>query len=442
MKKNKFYILFSLLIIVLLFSVSALCNQCGIITPATTATDTAAGKTDVEESKESVSEETTDQTEETTDQTEETTDQTEETSATDESSGNEAPTIKLEIYEGPTYFAADDICYYRVKAVVTGKPAPTIKFSKDDSGGAWGTKKAQVNIHRGETYTLTATAKNSEGEDNASLTLKWGCVQENRNPVISDITISGTTIEINKTYDVMASATDPDGDSIEGKWTVSGGTINVDNTSPIKWTTPNVAGDYTITLKITDSKGGEAIKSKTFSVSLPSTIALDVPKIVAEGGHIEYGGNINAGDGLYAGDSLANRPCSGYISFDITSLAGANIQSASVVFTLSDKHGDPSFFDALVLSEYYWGDRVIKPSDAVTSGNILQNFSVSDSTFSCSNDALKNALQDAIKAKRLRFQLRINFIGSSVSDGDSQLDGWVYQQSNVKLSITYIPKVW
>ena len=72
-------------------------------------------------------------------------------------------------------FADDDICYYRVKAVVTGKPAPTVKFSKDDSGGAWGTKKAQVNIHRGETYTLKATAKNSEGEDTASMTLKWGC---------------------------------------------------------------------------------------------------------------------------------------------------------------------------------------------------------------------------------------------------------------------------
>ena len=40
-EKNKFYILFSLLIVILLFSVSALCNQCGIITPATTGTTSA-----------------------------------------------------------------------------------------------------------------------------------------------------------------------------------------------------------------------------------------------------------------------------------------------------------------------------------------------------------------------------------------------------------------
>jgi hypothetical protein len=168
---------------------------------------------------------------------------------------------------------------------------------------------------------------------------------------------------------------------------------------------------------------------------------MDVPKIVAEGGHMEAGagGFINAGDGLYVGDSLANKPCSGFISFDITSLAGANIQSASVLFSLSDKHGNPSFFTGLVLQEYFWGDRAIK-SDMLA-GDILLQIPVSDSSFSCSNTALKIALQNAINVKRLRFQLGIWHEGP-VSDWDSQLDGWVYQQSNVKLSITYIPKVW
>ena len=41
-----------------------------------------------------------------------------------------APTIKLEIYEGPTYSATDDICYYRVKATVTGNPAPNVSFRR------------------------------------------------------------------------------------------------------------------------------------------------------------------------------------------------------------------------------------------------------------------------------------------------------------------------
>ena len=76
MKKSKFYVLFSLLIVILLFSVSALCNQCGIITPTTAAaaaTETSTEKTDTGESKESALEETT---AESTGNTKETTDKT------------------------------------------------------------------------------------------------------------------------------------------------------------------------------------------------------------------------------------------------------------------------------------------------------------------------------------------------------------------------------
>ena len=87
-----------------------------------------------------------------------------------------APTINLEIFEGPTYSAGDDICYYRVKATVIGDPAPAVSFSKDDSGGAWGSLKTQINLTRNTlNYTLTATAKNSAGQAMDSITLNWGC---------------------------------------------------------------------------------------------------------------------------------------------------------------------------------------------------------------------------------------------------------------------------
>lgn len=98
-----------------------------------------------------------------------------------------APTITLEIYEGPT--PADGICFYRVKAVVTGSPSPAVNWSKDDSGSAWGTRKAQVNLYDpDETYTLTATATNSAGTASASVNLSWGCPEpltETDVPVIS-----------------------------------------------------------------------------------------------------------------------------------------------------------------------------------------------------------------------------------------------------------------
>ncbi|GAI18004.1 unnamed protein product, partial [marine sediment metagenome] len=86
-----------------------------------------------------------------------------------------APTIELQIYSGPTYSSADGVCYYRVKAIVNGKPGPTVEFSKDDNHGAWGSKKAQVNLNDpDETYTLTATATNSKGKATDFITLSWG----------------------------------------------------------------------------------------------------------------------------------------------------------------------------------------------------------------------------------------------------------------------------
>ncbi len=98
----------------------------------------------------------------------------------------EAPTISLAVYEGPTLDGS--ICYYRIQATVTG--SPTVSFSKDDSSGAWGSKKVQININNpGDTYTLTATASNSEGSATDSIVLSWGCAIPAPDPIETDVDI-------------------------------------------------------------------------------------------------------------------------------------------------------------------------------------------------------------------------------------------------------------
>jgi hypothetical protein len=95
----------------------------------------------------------------------------------------EAPAITLKIYEGPIYSAADDVCYHRIEAEVTGTPSPSVTWSKDDSGGAWGPKIAQINLYSpSETYTLIATATNSEGSVTDSITLNWECEEPESEP--------------------------------------------------------------------------------------------------------------------------------------------------------------------------------------------------------------------------------------------------------------------
>ena len=104
--------------------------------------------------------------------TQNTTDTTEETETTVEEISKSLPTLKLVVYEGPV-IVDSDMCYYRIEAKVTGNPAPIIKFSKDDSNGAWGKKKAQVNLKNGESYDLVVTAVNSAGKVVEHIELTW-----------------------------------------------------------------------------------------------------------------------------------------------------------------------------------------------------------------------------------------------------------------------------
>ncbi len=158
MRKKKLYIITVLLMFIFLFSFSALCNQCG----ATGQRDKIDVDKDDPEDKE-LPEEIIEVEEES---------QEEEV----EEDIVQGPAIELEIYEGPLFSEANDICYYRIEAIVMGNPEPIIEFSKDDSNGAWGPKKVQVNIKNPEeTYTLTATATNSVGSVSESLVIEWGC---------------------------------------------------------------------------------------------------------------------------------------------------------------------------------------------------------------------------------------------------------------------------
>jgi hypothetical protein len=433
-KKNKVFLLMSILTLIIIFGTALTCNMCGLGSKSTSSTDTSAGsETSAKTSSETVAKVTEDTSKSST--TASATETQEETAAVTEKT--EAPTIKLEIYEGPTYSAAEDICYYRVKATVTGSPDPKVTFSKDDSAGAWGSKKVQVNLTKSNpSYTLTAKAKNSAGEGTASLTLNWGC---NRNPVINDITLSSSTVEINKIYAVTADATDPDGDTLTYSWTVSsgGGSISFDTSNPMKWTTPAAAGDYVIQVKVTDGKGGETTKSKTVSVNLPAALNMTVTKITSEGGWLEQNGLIhNSGESFYAGDSDLNKACRAYISFDITELTGATINSAAITGIIKTKWGDPSVLDKMWIGIVDWGAHPIILQDFDLTGTPIQSLSTAgDGNFTCNIDALKTQLQNAISGGKTRFQVRIHM--SVPNNSNNAWDGFEYKQSGVNLDVSY-----
>ena len=259
----------------------------------------------------------------------------------------------------------------------------------------------------------------------------------NRNPVIADIIIPGGILYLNHQYDISASASDPDGDSLTYAWTVSGGSINNAAANPMKWT-PASAGDYTIQVKVTDGKGGEATKLRTVSVSPLLIKSMDVPKVTAEGGYVSWDGTpINVGGCLFAGDDDTNKTIDGFISFDITALTNATIETASLTFHVKNKYGDPSFFSGICVADMYWGTVSISGGTPHLSGTAIQNISsTTDGNFTVDNAALKNALQTAINAGRPRFQIGVGPLGAT-SDNNNDWDGIEWEQSGITLNITY-----
>ena len=184
MQKRKLFIICAILIIIPLIGLSA---QCAANTE---------DKIDVSEDEKGLDETPTGNDDKDTASSEDEAiieDETDEADS-EEEADVEAPTISLAIYSGPTLEGS--ICYYRIEATVTG--SPSVSFSKDDSAGAFGSKKAQVNLNNSsDTYTLTATATNSEGSATDSIDLSWGCEAPEPGPDIheEDDVSSGMTSE-------------------------------------------------------------------------------------------------------------------------------------------------------------------------------------------------------------------------------------------------------
>jgi len=429
-KKNKLYILLSIIVLICLFGTAAICNQC--------ATDTVEEVEGTEEEAEAA-EKTVDEGSETPESEEEELleeEEAEEASEEEEEipeqeEQKEAPTITLEIYEGPIYSSSDNVCYYRIKAIVIGDPTPSVVFSKDDSGGTWGSKKVQINLgDPTETYTLTATATNSEGSATDSMALSWGCTVNNP-PEISEITIIPGNYAPGIEYPIPVVASDPDGDNLSYKWSVTGGSILDDTSNPMKWTT-FAPGDYEVTVIVEDGKGGTDTKTETVSFGGLPVSSLSK----SEWGHIIKDDSIcrNSTCKIMVGDYINNKPFRGFVSFDISGLAGRNVYDVVLVFGNPTQKGDPaSIISQISLEIVDWGSDNLELEDYFILGTLLHNFT--NPNFFYTAGSLANKLQDAINSGKDRFQLRISNPGL-LTNNNNTMDAWSYPVDNIKLNVS------
>lgn len=92
----------------------------------------------------------------------------------------------------------------------------------------------------------------------------------NKIPIIQSVQVNPSSIAANGVVSVTVLAIDPDGDVLTYSYIVTGGAIN--GTGPnVSWTAPSAAGAHSITVTVSDGKGGTATMNGSLTVQQPVT---------------------------------------------------------------------------------------------------------------------------------------------------------------------------
>jgi len=101
-----------------------------------------------------------------------------------------------------------------------------------------------------------------------------GCAPPNQPPVIYSLTAGGGQLSPSQHCQIECVASDLDGDELNYTWSASGDISG--KGSVITWTAPETPGDYTIMVKVTDGRGGEA----TAELAMGITTAANHPPVI------------------------------------------------------------------------------------------------------------------------------------------------------------------
>jgi hypothetical protein len=323
----------------------------------------------------------------------------------------EAPSVELEIYDGPDYSESDNMCYYRIEAIVSGTPDPEIEFDTDDNVSPLGSSRVEVGVEAGNSYTLTVTATNIAGTSTASIILSGECGEQVAEVEVAEEEEEAEVSE--KEAEEEAEAEAPDEVVAEDKDETEYEDLEVitieDVILPPTTEPAEFYGDYN--------------KSGT----------------IREDGNISYGR-------LFIGDDLDDHVYKGYLSFDISSISA--LEDVTITYAKVEipgvRHISTPWMagEKLYIKVYHYGDTLVYPEDFREGGEHVKTFDLLDlyllnpsedlDDLSFSNDKLKDELQKAVDAGQSDFQFKLGLGGQDNGDGL-----YWFWSSNCKLIVEY-----
>ncbi len=120
-------------------------------------------------------------------------------------------------------------------------------------------------------HTIEVTVTDGKGGTATESTTIAVIYKPNQPPTITNLTRDGSPpdeenrIREWRTVTLQCTAQDPDADKLSYLWRATGGKITGEGNT-VGWTSPGVNGDYTVTVVVTDGRGGRAEASIVFKV--------------------------------------------------------------------------------------------------------------------------------------------------------------------------------
>jgi hypothetical protein len=277
------------------------------------------------------------------------------------------------------------------------------------------------------TYTITVTVDDRKGGSvQTSLPITVGA---NQSPIISSLSPSPSSILYGGSAVLTCIASDPDGDVVRYSWSASEGSITgVGN--KVTWIAPNKGGNYNITVIISDGKGGETRGSVMVTVAA-TTSTVTLSPVAQETGTVDSGGDKDNSRTL-AGDDDKDIGYCAFWSYDVFSLAGKNIQNATLRLSTRSIVGDPfssvTGLAGLRLWKVTYGDKL--PSFAYTGSNLIK---VPVQTSAPASIDVTQEVANVAAAALTRFQVEALFLKTTNGNHVAEFVEW----ADAVLEVTY-----